>query len=105
MKFEVRPLMARAPGAGQREETGEHAVFAVDPRQGNDSALLAVFDNPRSSQELARFLNWAYDKYLREAPMEAATEARISPGGLRQPSLPEGWIRTGPQEKCPEHQW
>jgi hypothetical protein len=127
MKFEVRPLMARAPGGGQREETGEHAIFAVDPRQGNDAALLAVFDNPRSSQELARFLNWAYDKYLREAPMEAATETRISPGGARpaESNLPAGWIRTGahctcrdfpgadefcmahkpPTSKCPEHQW
>lgn len=99
MKFEPRQL--------HESSVLEYGVYAVDPRQGNDAALLAVFDNPRSSQELARFLNWAYDLYLRDAPMEAATETRISPGGSRpaEQSLPEGWIRTGPQHKCPEHQW
>lgn len=90
MKFEVAHLLIN-----------EHGVLAVDPRQGNDSALLAVFDNPRSAEELARFLTWMYDQYLHHAPMEsslgevrrvpgasprfmaaeAATETRISPGG------------------------
>jgi hypothetical protein len=110
MRFESRPA-AYYTEEGQTVESGEHAVFAVDPRQGNDSALLAVFDNPRSPAELAAFLNWAYDKYLRDAPMEPAadtcphgrsrgwcgdpacipfnaglqpaTETRISPGGSR----------------------
>lgn len=85
MRFESRALLVRAPGAGQTEPSGEHAVFAVDPRQGNDSALLAVFDNPRSPAELAAFLNWAYDKYLREAPMEAATDP-VSPGEASRPA-------------------
>lgn len=71
----------------------EHAVFAVDPRQGNDSALLAVFDNPRSSQELAAFFSYWYDEYLNHAPMEASADPEIIPGGLAE--LPAGWIRTG----------
>jgi hypothetical protein len=84
MRFESIPL-TRSVGDGLNvEPTGEHALYAVDPRQGNDSALLAVFDNPRSPRELASFLNWAYDAYLRDgAPMEPATETRISPGGSR----------------------
>lgn len=81
MRFEVRRLLAPHPGAHP-----EHMLYAVDPLAGNDSALLAVFDNPRSPAELAAFLNWAYDKYLHEAPMKAATETRITPGGYAQQS-------------------
>ncbi len=37
----------------------DYGVYAVDPRQGNDAALLAVFDNAESAARLARlFTSW-----------------------------------------------
>lgn len=73
MKFETRELAAHFTQV-------EHGLYAIDPRQGNDAALLAVFDNPRSPAELARFLTWMYDQYLHAAPMEPATDAQKSGG-------------------------
>lgn len=62
MQFENRWLGDKA--------NNEYAVYAVDPRAGNDAALLAVFNNQFSAERLRDFLAWAYDKYLHEAPME-----------------------------------
>lgn len=49
-------------------EEPDHCVYAVDPKQGNDAALLAVFNNPRSAERLAAFLNWAYSQFTHASP-------------------------------------
>lgn len=65
LKFESRPLVSYS-------RSTECGLFVIDPTQGNDAALLAVFDNGRSPAELAGFLNWMYDAYLRTAPMQSS---------------------------------
>lgn len=62
MHFEVRDVMDHAL------PTGEHAVFAVSPRHGNDAALLAVFDHRGAADELALILNFAAQHQKAFAP-------------------------------------
>jgi hypothetical protein len=57
----------------------EYAVYAVDAAQGNDAALLAVFNNPTSAVKLA-------DMYTALAALSAA--------GARSPLLPQAVAST-----------
>jgi hypothetical protein len=74
MWFERREHVQYADGSS------EHGLWAVDPHQGNDAALLAVFDNPHSPTELARFLNWSYEQYIRGTPMRPTFVAETLTG-------------------------
>lgn len=69
MRFEAQVLVPAVDAVFTTPD--EFGVYAVDPLQGNDAALLAVFDNAKSPQELATFLNWMYDQYMHAAPMRS----------------------------------
>jgi hypothetical protein len=65
LTFKCMPLVS---GQSARE----WGLYVVDGGFGNDAGLLTVFDNPATPKELAGFFNWAYDQYLRSAPMQPA---------------------------------
>lgn len=56
MYFEVRPPW---PNGQDNSYASEYAVFGVEPKAGNDAALIAVFNHPIAAYGLMDVLNFA----------------------------------------------
>jgi hypothetical protein len=55
MIFEVQELIANP---GDAAEYREYMVYAIEPKAGGDSALIATFESRIAANELASVLNW-----------------------------------------------
>lgn len=54
MRFEVRPLQGRMD---HESPSTEYAVFAVEPKAGNDAGLIAIFESKVAADSLAETFN------------------------------------------------